>query len=207
MDKSRSSASTLNATGWSPMGELGVSYELNPDVRLSMGYQYIGGIGDSKTGDYDSYALIAGLSYTFGSQKQDLLTTETSEMVMPPRAFVFSAQSLGESYAFNTNSAELGRVFKAALKQVADILTTYPQSQVLIVGHTDSVGAELANQALSERRAQSVADILERMGVKASQIQATGKGETSPIKNNDTKEGRALNRRVELTIPEFEYLP
>jgi OOP family OmpA-OmpF porin len=225
IDKSRPSASMLSATGWSPMGELGVSYDLRPNMRLSAGYQYIDAIGDSETGQYDSHALMVGLSYAFGSSsseqgqdalgqdalrqdalRQRQLIEDSSVAVMQPQTFIFSAQSLGESYTFNTNSAEVSsQVFKDALTQLADILTTYPQSQVLIVGHTDSVGSDLSNQALSERRAQSVAAILERLGVKPSQMQVMGKGESSPIKSNDTKEGRAMNRRVKLTIPSFEY--
>ncbi len=218
MDKSRPSASTLSATGWSPIGELGVGYDLKPNVRLSMGYQYIDGIGDSKTGEYDSHAVMLSVSYAFHGQSspdvviesqptdvvEPLVLSEES-VVSPPQVYVFSSQSMGEAYSFNTNSAELGQVFNEALKQVAEILTTHPQSQVLIVGHTDSVGSDLANQVLSERRAQSVATILERLGVEASQMQVMGRGESQPVASNATEEGRAHNRRVELTVPSFEY--
>ncbi len=179
------------------MGELGVSYDLKPNVRLSMGYQYIDGIGDSKTGEYDSHAVMLSMSYAFQGQSSPGVVIESQptdvveplvlneeSVVSPPQVYVFSSQSMGEAYSFNTNSVELGQVFKEALKQVAETLTTHPQSQVLIVGHTDSVGSDLANQALSERRAESVATILERLGVKPSQIQTMGRGESSPIKSN-----------------------
>ncbi|MCO6412226.1 MAG: OmpA family protein [Thiogranum sp.] len=69
---------------------------------------------------------------------------------------------------------------------------------VNIVGHTDSVGAESYNQALSERRAEAVKQFLIGRGVDAGIIHATGKGEFEPVADNNTEEGRAQNRRVEI---------
>ncbi|MNH40347.1 Outer membrane porin F precursor [compost metagenome] len=69
-----------------------------------------------------------------------------------------------------------------------------------MVGHTDSVGSDAYNQALSERRASSVAEYLLSQGVAPNKITSEGKGESQPIADNETEEGRAKNRRVELHI-------
>jgi outer membrane protein OmpA-like peptidoglycan-associated protein len=73
---------------------------------------------------------------------------------------------------------------------------------VEVGGHTDSVGSEAYNQGLSERRADAVRDYLMSKGVKASRLTARGYGESRPVASNDTEEGRAENRRVELVVIE-----
>jgi OOP family OmpA-OmpF porin len=67
-----------------------------------------------------------------------------------------------------------------------------------VTGHTDSVGSDAFNQRLSERRAQAVVAYLESKGVGAGRLRASGAGESQPIADNGTEEGRAKNRRVEL---------
>ena len=67
-------------------------------------------------------------------------------------------------------------------------------------GYTDSVGSDEYNQRLSERRANSVKDYLETLGVSGSRLTAQGFGKTNPVASNDTAEGRAQNRRVELVV-------
>jgi OmpA-OmpF porin, OOP family len=73
-----------------------------------------------------------------------------------------------------------------------------------IVGHTDSIGKESYNQKLSEQRAASVANYLIKLGILASKVSYFGEGERNPIASNDTKIGRAQNRRVEIRITEYE---
>jgi outer membrane protein OmpA-like peptidoglycan-associated protein len=69
---------------------------------------------------------------------------------------------------------------------------------VVIEGHTDSVGSDATNQALSEQRAQAVQSALLQRGVSGSQISSVGKGESTPVAGNDSASGRQANRRVEL---------
>lgn len=210
----------LNATGFSPVGEMGVGYHINPNVRLSAGYQYIHNIGDTKTGEYDSHALMFGVSYVFSAaqpqavsvvKEKTVVVVDTVEPVSPqiteslPQTYTFSDYSLGEEYAFKSDSSSVGQAFASALKDVALVLTRYPQAKVEIVGHTDSTGSYQYNQALSERRARTVANILISAGVSPTQIHLSGQGEHSPVANNKTAQGRAMNRRVELLIPSFKY--
>ena len=86
------------------------------------------------------------------------------------------------------------------LDEAASILNANPGRSVSVAGHTDSVGTDAYNQSLSERRAASVKDYLVGQGVDGSRLSAAGFGESSPIASNDTADGRALNRRVELNL-------
>lgn len=89
----------------------------------------------------------------------------------------------------------------AILDQAVDVLSRNSNVRVELDGHTDSVGSDAYNQKLSERRAQIVYDYLTSHGVNASQISGVkGFGESKPIDTNDTKEGRARNRRTELSV-------
>jgi OOP family OmpA-OmpF porin len=89
----------------------------------------------------------------------------------------------------------------AILDQAIDALNRYPQIQVELDGHTDSIGTDAYNQSLSERRAQIVYDYLTSHGIDASRITGVkGFGESQPIDTNSTKEGRARNRRTELKV-------
>lgn len=86
------------------------------------------------------------------------------------------------------------------LRSLAQSLGKYPNTDILIVGHTDATGSDNYNQSLSERRAQSAQLFLVREGVSTSRLRATGRGETEPIASNDTETGQAQNRRVEIAI-------
>jgi outer membrane protein OmpA-like peptidoglycan-associated protein len=86
------------------------------------------------------------------------------------------------------------------LSTLAASLGKYPNTDLLIVGHTDSVGTDQYNQGLSERRARAASNYLIGQGVNAGRLQAVGRGETEPIAENNTDPGRQLNRRVEVAI-------
>jgi OOP family OmpA-OmpF porin len=86
------------------------------------------------------------------------------------------------------------------LDRLIAFLKENPDKRVDLEGHTDSVGTEKYNQGLSERRAASVQDYLTKRGVNASRITMKGFGESKPIADNKTAEGRAKNRRVEIKV-------
>ncbi len=86
------------------------------------------------------------------------------------------------------------------LRSLASSLETYPNTDLLIVGHTDAVGTSDYNQGLSERRAKAAANYLASQGVASARLRSVGRGETEPIATNDTEAGRQLNRRVEIAI-------
>lgn len=101
---------------------------------------------------------------------------------------------------FQTNSSDLNPQFFAVLDSVGTVLKEYDKTVVEVVGHTDSTGAADYNQALSERRAATVASYLNTRGISTQRILAFGRGLTLPVADNSTAAGRALNRRVELTL-------
>ncbi len=101
---------------------------------------------------------------------------------------------------FAYDSAAVEPQFRRTLDQVGQVLHQYDRTYVDIYGHTDSTGSDAYNQDLSERRAVSVADYLVTRGVQAARIGTRGFGETQPIASNDTEQGRAANRRVEIKI-------
>jgi len=94
----------------------------------------------------------------------------------------------------------------SSLRTAADVLIKYPDTYVTVEGHTDSTGSLEYNQSLSERRALRVRDILEQDGVQMVRLSVRGYGETDPIADNATPEGRQLNRRVQLEIRPNEKL-
>src|SRR5215208_4210453 len=110
------------------------------------------------------------------------------------------AVTFASGILFPFNSTEILPAGRANLQELATSLQKYPNSDILIVGHTDSVGTDAYNFDLSQRRAQAASAYLQSLGVPASRLHAVGRGETEPIQPNDTDAGRAQNRRVEVAI-------
>ncbi len=108
--------------------------------------------------------------------------------------------TLPQEILFATDSAEVRPDLRRDLRAMASNLNQNPGSRVQVIGHTDSTGAAAYNQSLSERRANSVANVLRDAGVSNSRITAVGRGEDQPVATNLTTEGRAQNRRVEIII-------
>jgi outer membrane protein OmpA-like peptidoglycan-associated protein len=86
------------------------------------------------------------------------------------------------------------------LKNLASSLGQYPDTDLLIVGHTDATGTDSYNQGLSERRAAAAATYLKSQGVSSDRLRTSGRGESEPIASNDTEAGQQANRRVEVAI-------
>ena len=112
--------------------------------------------------------------------------------------------NLPDNVTFDVGSATLNPGFRSTLDGVAENLVQYPNSLIDVYGHTDSTGSDAFNQTLSERRAQTVANHLQSRGVSQARIRWQGFGETLPVASNDTAEGRARNRRVEIKIIPFD---
>ena len=101
---------------------------------------------------------------------------------------------------FETNMSELKHTTKLVLSEFADYIISNPKYTVQIEGHTDNVGTANDNLILSQSRAKAVKDFFEVFGIEPSRLKAYGYGESTPKASNDTKEGRALNRRTEFTV-------
>ncbi|HVF98194.1 MAG TPA: OmpA family protein [Flavisolibacter sp.] len=111
-----------------------------------------------------------------------------------------------EKVLFGYDQAELGTSAQTSLGKLVKILNAYPDTDIQIIGHTDSKGSDDYNQALSERRANSVATYLRSNAITSTRVKAVGKGETDPVAANETDDDRALNRRVEFVITANEKM-
>jgi outer membrane protein OmpA-like peptidoglycan-associated protein len=101
---------------------------------------------------------------------------------------------------FAFDKSDLTETSKANLSKLGTILNKYPDTEILLEGHTDAVGSDEYNMSLSQRRSQAVANHLQTIGVLPTRFTVMAYGETQPVATNDTEEGRALNRRVEVAI-------
>ena len=101
---------------------------------------------------------------------------------------------------FEAGGNKLSTLAENRLDTVAQALAAYPDRNIVIEGHTDATGSDATNQSLSQKRADAVREYLGRRGVPAERMQSIGRGESEPIASNDTPEGRANNRRVEVIV-------
>jgi outer membrane protein OmpA-like peptidoglycan-associated protein len=86
------------------------------------------------------------------------------------------------------------------LDEVVKILNAFPENEISVEGHTDSIGSDQYNQVLSEKRAKSVADYLVKKGIDPARLKTVGFGKQKPVATNSTAQGREANRRVEVII-------
>ncbi len=128
-----------------------------------------------------------------------------SSLIVDPDAVATVLTELLQGTAtFRVGSSELSPEAVVLLDEAIDILLANPTTRLRVEGHTDDVGSEENNLALSEARAQAVVDYLVNGGVAADQLVAVGFGESQPIADNDTADGRAQNRRIEFVVEQGE---
>jgi len=108
--------------------------------------------------------------------------------------------TLKNDILFTTGSAELSSAAKQTLTDLNTVLKKYPENIIQVQGHTDSSGSQAFNQTLSEKRAKAVYDYILANGLQTDSLTYVGFGPNQPIASNDTAEGKAKNRRVELKI-------
>jgi len=130
-----------------------------------------------------------------------LAAAQVGQVKEEPRGMVIT---LSGSVLFASGKDALLPAAQDRLGQVAEALKTQEDHKILVEGHTDSQGSESSNQTLSERRAQAVVTFLTSRGVPTEQIRGQGLGQSRPIADNKSAEGRANNRRVEIIIQPVE---
>jgi outer membrane protein OmpA-like peptidoglycan-associated protein len=114
--------------------------------------------------------------------------------------------ALPSGILFDVDKTEVKPAARDSIAKAAEVLLKYPDTYITVEGHTDSTGTAEHNQKLSERRADAVRDQLLRDGVPASRMSIKGYGESNPVADNSTPEGRQSNRRVQLEIRPNEKL-
>jgi outer membrane protein OmpA-like peptidoglycan-associated protein len=120
--------------------------------------------------------------------------------IHPTPEVVNALNTYARSILFNSGKSTFKTETDKVLQAMVVIFKEYPQANFSIEGHTDSTGAKASNQLLSERRANAVMDYLVANGINAERLSAKGFGEDNPIDSNNTRDGRANNRRVEVKL-------
>ena len=195
------------------MGALGFEFFTESPLSVRLEYQQLTDVGGDWT-DARAHSATIGFVYQFGASEQaapepyvaeEIVVEEVvEEVVVMPVVKTFGAKVI-DSGAFELNSSELKAESLPVLDELVIFMKQFPQSTVEVTGYTDSSGAADYNQKLSEKRAQSAADVLVEQGIDRSRITVMGEGENNPVASNDTPQGRVKNRRVEIIVPAFEY--
>ena len=167
----------------------------------------IGGVIGNQTGSTAKGAIIGAviggtagaiIGHQMDQQAKELSQTIKGATVERVGEGINVTFASGLLFAFNSD--EIQSTAGENLKELAASLNRYPDSQLLIVGHTDNVGDDAYNQGLSQRRANSAATYLAAQGVARTRLATSGKGEAEPVTTNDSEAGRQQNRRVEVAI-------
>jgi len=179
------------------------------------------GLGQLIGGDTEATLIGAGIGAALGGtaggffanymEKQEIAMNQALagvEGASIQRDAEVLAVTFKSDVLFDVNSYALKPGGYDELQRVAQVLNNYPQTNILIAGHTDSTGSEAYNQKLSEQRAMAVKNMLTGYGVSAMRLTTIGFGEAKPIASNVTEGGRQLNRRVAITItPQQQQYP
>ena len=107
---------------------------------------------------------------------------------------------LNNDILFQYGKTDLSKDSKQTLNKAVELLNQIPNRRLVIQGHTDSIGSDEFNKELSEKRAKAVYDYMMKKGLNIKEVSYVGHGETRPVADNETKEGRKANRRVEFRI-------
>ncbi len=211
----------VNPKGWASSGTVrGIVVAKGRGTPLAGVLVSAGNVSQGVTGADGRFELTdvpAGLVVTRGSlpgyrgdgKSVDLVAGRTVDVRLEMEPVETTSEGLGEQLDregsvdlygiyFDLDKATLRGDSEPTLRQVLALLTERPALELVIAGHTDSQGGDTHNQQLSERRAASVVAWLTARGIAASRLQSAGHGESRPVADNATEQGRALNRRVEV---------
>jgi outer membrane protein OmpA-like peptidoglycan-associated protein len=190
------------------------AYPNDPNARTRNGALVGGMLGavagaTSKGDDRLAKAVVGGalgaaiggvVGSTLDAQAADLRNSIGNSNISVTNNGDYLVVNMPQDVLFATDSATLRPDLTSDIRAVAGSLMRYPNSTIEVIGHTDNTGSAAYNQDLSQRRAVSVAGVLQSAGVPGGRISAYGRGETQPVASNLNPSGRAQNRRVEIII-------
>ncbi|MDP2486495.1 OmpA family protein [Pseudoalteromonas marina] len=175
------------AIGAAAGGVLGKATGNHKDKRIFIGAA-IGALAGAAVGDYMDKQEEAFRDELAGSGVEVVREGDNLRLVMP------------SNITFATDQSYISTGFNDTLNAIAKVMNMYEKTYLSVEGHTDSTGQDSYNMNLSRERAQSVKAYLANQDIMAARISTSGFGETRPIATNDTANGRAQNRRVEIQI-------
>lgn len=201
------------------VGALGAEYAIDRDWAARLEYQYTTPLGDAsldRSGiEMDNGLLSVGMLYRFGQHGNEVVAPAPAPVVEPAPAVVVAPKtfSLSSDVLFEFNKATLKPAASQALDTLfSQIVAANPKDgAATVVGHTDRIGSDAYNQALSEQRARTVADYLIAKGLFADKVRVEGRGKSSPVTGNNCTTGSrsaliaclAPDRRVEIHLEGF----
>ena len=164
----------------------------------------LGAIIGHQSGKRDKGALLGGvIGGLLGGGVGNYLDKQAAELAQiaeTKRTEHGIVTKLKGDITFDSGASMVKSTAQNNIQKISQIISKYPEDVVKIVGHTDSTGSDTKNQSLSQMRAQSVKSIMLANGVPATAITVVGMGEGQPVSSNETVDGRAQNRRVEILI-------
>jgi outer membrane protein OmpA-like peptidoglycan-associated protein len=178
----------------------------------------IGGVLGNNVGKGDNAVLGAIAGAVIGGVAGGLIgnrmdkQAEKIENTLPGAEVIRTAEGIQvildeqSDVRFEYDKSDLTAQAKANLDKLVNVFNEYPDTDILVVGFTDSKGSDAYNQGLSERRANSVVAYLKSKGISSSRLSSIGQGESNPRGDNETEAGRAQNRRVEFGITANEKM-
>ncbi|MDW7691035.1 OmpA family protein [Flammeovirgaceae bacterium SG7u.111] len=174
----------------------------------------IGGVLGNKSGNTTQGAILgaaiggvtgAAIGRYMDKQKEDL-EEELGEVAEVERVGEGIKVTFGSGILFDFDSDGLKPTAKSSIQKMVETLEEYPDTEIMVTGHTDSEGSEKYNLRLSEERAKAVVEYAKLLGLNSDRLIPLGLGETQPVAKNDSEIGRAQNRRVEIAIYANEEL-
>jgi len=148
----------------------------------------------------------AGVGRMMDNQERDMREAlAASEAAAIRREGDLLAISLKGDVTFDYDSAIVRPGLYSEIDRISNVLIKYPQTVIRVEGHTDSTGSEIYNMNLSEKRAEAVKSLIVQRGVSSDRIETVAFGESTPVADNGTEVGRAMNRRVEIKIAPTQY--
>lgn len=219
--------SDFEDNGFSATAGVGAQYYFTNQFSARAEYQFYNDISLDDNGSdisWDTHFYAISLVYSWGgadkvvvkeapvTQAPEVVEEVVAEPVVAEAIVVkevveeaTNVEPLTVELPFALKSTELPQQYKDQLKPIIQHLIDYPEAKLYVVGHTDSQGPTAFNQKLSEQRAAAISTYLaDEFDIDTARIEEEGKGELDPRATNDTKEGRALNRRVSVFTPGLE---
>ncbi|WP_186171986.1 OmpA family protein [Vibrio chagasii] len=216
-NKSNQSGRKQSDSGVSPMGELGLAYNISRHWQVNTSYQYVHEVGDNSPsiGLFNNHSALLGLKYRFGLGKEtsnEVIESQRPSQLIEPNVVESKLKEEVENTnkvplvlptsvdidSFAVSSSDLSKVQASKVDKIIQLMKQRQELQVIIVGHADNEGSETLNKQLAGKRASSVAQYLENAQINRDRMNVFSDGETNPIADNNTNAGRAKNRRVNI---------
>lgn len=219
-NKDNSSGIEQTDTGISPLGEVGLAYDISKHWQVNTSYQYVHEVGDNSPsiGMFNNHSALLGLKYRFGlgnETSNEIIESQRPSQLIEPIVVERKSKEMLEDIeninkvplalpnsvgidSFAVSSYDLSKVQASKLEKIIQLMKQRQELQVIIVGHADNEGSDTLNKQLAGKRASSVAQYLENAQISRDRMNVFSDGETNPIADNNTNAGRAKNRRVSI---------